>query len=193
MIPAKFFASVGRFPELPDNPRPHIAFVGRSNVGKSSLVNHLANQKKLARISREPGRTQTMNLYDFSGRFFLIDLPGYGYAKTSKTQRENFSEMITEYLSTAKQLRMTFVVIDARIPFSALDEAMMEWLRQNQISFSIIMNKMDKVAPNDAQKLHKLLGEKYPNVKRIEHSIHSGKNQKAIWGAIETALDVRIQ
>ncbi len=183
-----FFASVGTIAELPDDSRPHVAMVGRSNVGKSSMINHLANQKRLARVSGEPGRTQTVNLYDFSGKFFLVDLPGYGYAKTAKSIRENFPQMIQEYLSTSEQLRMVYLIIDARIPQSPFDVDMMKWLTEQDIPFTIVMNKMDKVTKNEAFALHQKLEAQFPGVKRIEHSIRDGKSQNVMWSAIERAV-----
>lgn len=188
MIHATFFASIGRLSELPDDTRPQVAMVGRSNVGKSSMINHLANQKQLARVSGEPGRTQTVNLYDFAGKFFLVDLPGYGYARTTKAIRENFPTMIREYLTTAEQLRMVFLIIDARTPESPLDVEMMKWLTDQGIPFTIVMNKMDKVKRNDAFIVHRRLEGQFPDVARIEHSIRDGKSQKTIWSAIERAV-----
>ncbi|MEK9155351.1 MAG: ribosome biogenesis GTP-binding protein YihA/YsxC [Patescibacteria group bacterium] len=188
MISASFYISATNLAEFPDDNKPHIAMVGRSNVGKSSMINHLAQQKKLARVSSEPGRTQTINLYTMDDRFYLVDLPGYGYAKTSKEKRAEFSTMIHEYLEHTAQLKLVLLIIDARIPATDLDATMLEWLQQTTIPFIIVMNKMDKVKPTDAQKLHQLFQEKYPGVRRIEHSILSGKNQKEIWSAIESAL-----
>lgn len=188
MLAGTFFASVGNLSELPDDTRPQVAMVGRSNVGKSSMINHLANQKQLARVSGEPGRTQTVNLYDFAGKFFLVDLPGYGYAKTAKSIRENFPTMIREYLSTSEQLRMVFLIIDARIPQSPFDVEMMEWLTEQCIPFTIVMNKMDKVTKNEAFAIHRQLEEQFPGVKRLEHSIRDGKSQKTMWSAIESAI-----
>ncbi len=152
------------------------------------MINHLANQKQLARVSGEPGRTQTVNLYDFGGKFFLVDLPGYGFAKTTKAIRENFPTMIREYLSTSEQLRMVFLIIDARIPQSSLDVDMMEWLTEQSIPFTIVMNKMDKVTKNEACVIHQELEYQFPGVKRLEHSIRDGKTQKTMWSAIESAV-----
>ncbi len=188
MYAGTFFASVGNLSELPDDRRPHVAMVGRSNVGKSSMINHLANQKQLARVSGKPGRTQTVNLYDFGGKFFLVDLPGYGFAKTAKSIRENFPTMIREYLSTSEQLRMAFVIIDARVPQSPLDVEMLEWLTAQCIPFTIVMNKMDKVTKNEAFAIHQKLEAQFPGVTRLEHSIRDGKSQKTMWGAIESAV-----
>ncbi len=187
MIPATFFTSTTLLSDLPIDAKPHVAMVGRSNVGKSSMINHLTQQKKLARVSADPGRTQTINLYDIDDRFFLVDLPGYGYAQTSKEKRAAFAEMIHDYLRLTPQLRMVLLIIDARIPPTDLDAEMLAWLQDTGIPFILVMNKMDKVKPAEAQKLHKVLEEKYPSVRRIEHSILSGRNRKELWATIESA------
>jgi GTP-binding protein len=185
---ATFYASVGQRAELPDDDTPHIAMVGRSNVGKSSMINHLTHQKKLARVSSEPGRTQTINLYHIDQRFFLVDLPGYGYAKTSKEKRDAFAEIIHDYLEHSPQLKLILLIIDARIPPSELDATMLGWLQDIGAPFVLVMNKMDKVTPAEARKVHQELEEKYPGVQRIEHSIKSGATQKKLWSTIEGAL-----
>lgn len=187
MIPAAFFTSTTRLSDLPVDAKPHIAMVGRSNVGKSSMINHLTQQKKLARVSADPGRTQTINLYDIDDRFYLADLPGYGYAQTSKEKRAAFSEMIHEYLQFTPQLRLVLLIIDARIPPTDLDTDMLAWLQEMNIPFILIANKMDKLKGEDVRKLHRTLEQKYPGVRRVEHSITSGKNRKEIWGIIEGA------
>lgn len=188
MIPAEFFMSVVERIAIPDSPKAQIAMVGRSNVGKSSLINHLTGQKKLARVSSDPGRTQTLNLYDIDDRFYLVDLPGYGYAKTSLEKREGFAEMINDYLRNSPQLRLVFLIIDARLPLTTLDEDMLNWMQDHAIPFTIVMNKMDKVNARDAAALHKSLEELYPGTPRLEHSIDSGKNRNTIWGVIESAV-----
>ncbi len=188
MIPATFFTSTTLLSDLPISEKPHIAMIGRSNVGKSSLINHLTQQKKLARVSADPGRTQTINLYDIDSRFFLVDLPGYGYAQTSKEKRAAFSTMIHDYLEQTPQLTLIFLIIDARIPPTSLDAAMAQWLQEKNLPFVIIANKMDKLNSEDTRKLHRSLETLYPGVPTIEHSITSGKNRKEIWATIERAL-----
>lgn len=187
MIPASFFTATTRLSDLPVDAKAHIAMVGRSNVGKSSMINHLTGQKKLARVSSDPGRTQTINLYDIDDRFFLVDLPGYGYAQTSKEKRVMFAEMIHEYLLLTPQLRLVLLIIDARIPPTELDADMAAWLHDNGIPFMIVTNKMDKLSSSEASKLHKTLEMKYPGVRQIEHSINSGRNRNELWGVIEGA------
>lgn len=187
MIPVAFFTSTTKLSDLPIDAKPHIAMVGRSNVGKSSMINHLTGQKKLARVSSDPGRTQTINLYDIDDRFFLVDLPGYGYAQTSKEKRVMFAEMIHEYLLLTPQLRLVLLIIDARIPPTDLDADMAAWLQGNGIPFMIVTNKMDKLSSSEASRLHQTLETKYPGVRQIEHSINSGRSRNELWGVIEGA------
>ena len=188
MKSASYISSVVDIKALPKDARPHIAMVGRSNVGKSSMINHLTQRKNLARVSSAPGRTQTMNVYDIDKRFYLIDLPGYGYARKSLEQREKFAEMILNYLGEVKQLRLVLLIVDARIPPSDLDAEMLDWLQREKISFVLIMNKIDKVKKADIPKLEKVLEEKYPGVRRIAHSVGSEKQRKEILVAIEESL-----
>ncbi len=188
MIQASFFKSIVRLSDLPHDNRAHVAMVGRSNVGKSSMINNLTYQKNLARVSSEPGRTQTINLYDIGSRFYLVDLPGYGYAKTSKDKRAAFAEIIHDYLYKTPQLKLVLVIIDARIPLSDLDAEMIEWLQSCGTPFILILNKIDKVKMNDAVKLNQLLERKYPGVERIEHSSLNGKNRDKLWTTIESTF-----
>ena len=129
-----------------------------------------------------------MNVYDIDKRFYLIDLPGYGYARKSLEQREKFAEMILNYLGEVKQLRLVLLIVDARIPPSDLDAEMLDWLQREKISFVLIMNKIDKVKKADIPKLEKVLEEKYPGVRRIAHSVGSEKQRKEILVAIEESL-----
>jgi GTP-binding protein len=157
-----FVQSGGKVSDLPASP-VEVAFVGRSNVGKSSLINALANQKQLARVSNTPGRTQLLNLFSVdrvggssggsSGRSLgdgpatgtVMDLPGYGYAKASKTVRKGWPAMIEGYLLERENLAMVFVLVDGEIGPTKLDVQMLEWLRYNTIPHTIVATKMDKV------------------------------------------------
>ncbi|HIZ60032.1 MAG TPA: ribosome biogenesis GTP-binding protein YihA/YsxC, partial [Candidatus Dorea faecipullorum] len=113
---------------LPQNTRPEIAFAGKSNVGKSSLINALMNRKSFARISATPGKTQTINFYNINDEIYLVDLPGYGYAKVSQKEKENWGKMIEKYLHTSKQLQAVFLLIDIRHEPSANDKMMYDWI-----------------------------------------------------------------
>jgi len=187
MIPAKFLLSATNPFDLPRDDRSHIAMVGRSNVGKSSMINHLTGQKNLARVSSGPGRTQTINLYEIDKRFFLVDLPGYGYAKASKENRVAFAEMILDYLSNATQLRLVLLVIDARIPLSEIDASMLRWLQRAKVPFVIVLNKMDAASQSGIAKLNNSLEKLSPGVQRVAHSINSVKHRNEVWTAIEQA------
>lgn len=187
MTSATYFASAVKLDELPRDARPHVAMVGRSNAGKSSLINHLTSRKDLAHVSSSPGRTQTINLYEIDKKFFLVDLPGYGYAKKSLQTRGNFSEMIKDYLRHAKQLRLVLLIVDARTQ-SALDAEMFAWLTRMKIPFAIIVNKVDQLSKSEMTILNRALDKKYPGVTRIDHSVDSGAHRKNIWDAIDRAV-----
>ncbi|NLW16464.1 MAG: YihA family ribosome biogenesis GTP-binding protein [Firmicutes bacterium] len=124
---------------------PEIALVGRSNVGKSSLINALLNRRALARTSGQPGKTQTANFYLINEAFYLVDLPGYGYAKTSKVQRAQFSRLVGEYLETREELKLVLQVVDLRHPPTALDQAMFQYLQQLGRPQLVVANKLDKL------------------------------------------------
>jgi GTP-binding protein len=143
-----FVQSASRVDQLPESP-VEVAFVGRSNVGKSSLVNSLANRKQLARVSNTPGRTQLINLFDVeenrSEPGTLVDLPGYGYAKASKSIRRDWPEMIEGYILERPNLAMVFVLVDGPIGPTKLDQQMLAWLRFNVVPHTVVATKFDKV------------------------------------------------
>ena len=138
--------------KLPDNEMPEIAFAGKSNVGKSSLINGLINRKSLARTSSQPGKTQTINFYNVNKNLYFVDLPGYGYAKVSKSVQEKWGDMIERYLRTSKQLKAVFLLIDIRHEPSANDKAMYDWIVYNGYNPIIIATKMDKIKRSQLQK-----------------------------------------
>ena len=148
---AKF---IGAFPKTDDCPQtdlPEFAFIGRSNVGKSSLINLITGRKELAKVSQRPGKTQTINLFLIDEKWHLVDLPGYGYARVSKTTREVFSKMIKFYIANRPQLLSLFVLIDASIPPQKMDIEFVEWLGEMRIPFAILFTKMDKGKKLDNQ------------------------------------------
>ncbi|MCA9384370.1 MAG: YihA family ribosome biogenesis GTP-binding protein [Candidatus Magasanikbacteria bacterium] len=155
---------------LPKGNKPQIAFIGRSNVGKSSLINHLAGQKQLAHSSSTPGRTRTINVFDVDKRYFLIDLPGYGYAKGRKTAGYFFDDMIGGYLENNPLLKLVFVIIDARLGPTELDQQMLSFLQAEKIPFAIIANKVDKLTHSEKLKLRKELEASYAGLNVVMHS-----------------------
>ncbi len=142
---------------LPDNQLPEIAFAGKSNVGKSSLINGLLNRKALARTSSAPGKTQTINFYNVNKELYFVDLPGYGYAKVSRETQEKWGVMIEKYLQTSRQLKAVLLLIDIRHEPSANDRNMYEWINYNGYKPVIIATKLDKINRSQIQKHIKML------------------------------------
>ena len=142
---------------LPENDKPEIAFAGKSNVGKSSLINALMNRKAYARTSAQPGKTQTINFYNINDALYYVDLPGYGYAKVSQTEKEKWGRMIENYLRRSKQLRCVFLLVDIRHEPSANDRQMYEWIVHNGYKPVIIATKLDKIKRSQEAKQLKLV------------------------------------
>ena len=138
--------------KLPDTGRPEVAFAGKSNVGKSSLINSLVNRKALARTSAQPGKTQTINFYNINESIYLVDLPGYGYAKVPQSEKEKWGKMIERYLHTSKVLKAVFLLVDIRHDPSANDKMMYDWVVHNGYNPIIIADKMDKLKRSQIQK-----------------------------------------
>ena len=143
--------------KLPENDKAEIAFAGKSNVGKSSLINALMNRKSLARTSAQPGKTQTINFYNINDAMYLVDLPGYGYAKVSQTEKEKWGKMIEKYLHKSKVLQAVFLLIDIRHEPSANDKQMYDWIMSNGFHPIIIATKLDKIKRSQLQKQIKLI------------------------------------
>lgn len=131
---------------------PEFAFIGRSNVGKSSLINMLCNNNKLAHTSSTPGKTKIINHFLINDNWYLVDLPGYGYAKTAKTERVVFENMITDYVTKRENLICLFVLVDYRLPLQQIDAEFMQWLGEKNIPFSIIFTKADKLSKTELKK-----------------------------------------
>ena len=144
---AQFVISNTDLENCPKGPLPEYAFIGRSNVGKSSLINSLCNKKNLAKTSSRPGKTQLINHFLINEKWHLVDLPGYGYARVSKSQKKVFQSFITSYFEKRKQLINAFLLIDIRHEPQPIDLKFMEWLGENQIPFSIVFTKADKLKP----------------------------------------------
>ncbi|MGS2762089.1 ribosome biogenesis GTP-binding protein YihA/YsxC [Sinomicrobium sp. M5D2P9] len=149
---AEFVISNTNVSKCPSEPIPEYAFIGRSNVGKSSLINMLTGRKQLAKTSGKPGKTQLINHFRINNRWFLVDLPGYGYARVSKKVKKTFQKFITDYFEKREQLVCAFVLIDIRHEPQDIDLEFMEWLGVNNIPFSIVFTKADKLKPKAAEK-----------------------------------------
>ncbi|MCI5934439.1 MAG: ribosome biogenesis GTP-binding protein YihA/YsxC [Lachnospiraceae bacterium] len=143
--------------KIPDNTLPEIAFAGKSNVGKSSLINALMNRKSLARTSSSPGKTQTINFYNINSEMYLVDLPGYGYAKVSEAEKAKWGKMIENYLHTSKQLRAVFLLIDIRHEPGKNDKTMYDWIVYQGYQPIIIATKLDKLKRSQVQKAIKVV------------------------------------
>ena len=144
---ANFVMSNSNVAHCPKEPIPEYAFIGRSNVGKSSLINMLTQRKSLAKTSGRPGKTQLINHFKINDNWFLVDLPGYGYARVSKKDKKTFQKYITEYFLKRKQLVSAFILIDIRHSPQKIDMEFMEWLAVQQIPFAIVFTKADKLGP----------------------------------------------
>ena len=149
---ADFVMSNSDVAKCPNEPIPEYAFIGRSNVGKSSLINMLTERKGLAKTSGRPGKTQLINHFKINGNWFLVDLPGYGYARVSKKDKKTFQKYVTDYFVKRKQLVSAFVLVDVRHEPQKIDMEFMEFLGENMIPFSIIFTKADKLKPKVIEK-----------------------------------------
>ena len=149
---AEFVVSYSDVSKCPVYPFPEYAFIGRSNVGKSSLINSLCNKKKLAKTSSKPGKTQLINHFLINKNWFLVDLPGYGYAYASKTNKRKFQKLISEYFKKRKQLINAYLLIDIRHEVQKIDLIFIEWMIKNYVSFSIVFTKSDKLKKNQIEK-----------------------------------------
>ena len=174
---------------LPDNKYPEIAFAGKSNVGKSSLINGLLNRKSLARTSATPGKTQTINFYNINDELYLVDLPGYGYAKVSEAEKVKWGKLIERYLHNSKQLKAVFLLIDIRHEPSANDRMMYDWIVDMGYNPIIIATKLDKIKRSQIQKQMKLIKTTLnlvPGTVIIPFSATTKQGRDEIWELVET-------
>ncbi|PTY00151.1 ribosome biogenesis GTP-binding protein YihA/YsxC [Opitutus sp. ER46] len=148
---AAFELSAPSLDKCPTRPLPEFALIGRSNVGKSSLINSLTQRRELARTSNTPGKTQLLNFYVINNAWRLVDLPGYGYAKVSRDQRADFNQTVARYLSERKTLRLVFVLLDSRLPLQPVDREFIQWLEGVGTPFALVFTKMDKHSPTQGR------------------------------------------
>ncbi len=177
--------------KLPENTRPEVAFAGKSNVGKSSLINALMNRKSLARTSSQPGKTQTINFYNINDSIYFVDLPGYGYARTSEHIKEQWGKMVENYLHRSRQLKAVFLLIDIRHKPSENDRIMYDWIKGHGYQPIIIATKLDKINRSQIQKQVKLLKETLKaeqNVRIVPFSATTKQGREEIYEIIEEIL-----
>lgn len=178
---------------LPEHDKIEIAFAGKSNVGKSSLINALMNRKALARTSAQPGKTQTINFYNINDALYLVDLPGYGYAKVSQTEKEKWGRLIERYLHSSAQLKAVFLLIDIRHEPSANDRQMYDWILHNGYEPIIIATKLDKIKRSQVMKQVKLVKEGLqvrPGTIVIPFSAETKQGRDEIWEVIEGYMEM---
>ena len=174
--------------KLPDNQLPEIAFAGKSNVGKSSLINALMNRKSYARTSATPGKTQTINFYNINEEMYLVDLPGYGYAKVSEQEKIKWGQLIERYLHGSKQLKAVFLLVDIRHAPGENDKIMYQWVCHYGYEPIIIATKLDKIKRSQIQKQLKLLREGLqvkPGTVILPFSAETKQGREEIWQVIE--------
>ena len=177
--------------KLPETDKVEIAFAGKSNVGKSSLINALMNRKALARTSATPGKTQTINFYNVNDVMYLVDLPGYGYAKVSEQEKIKWGQLIERYLNTSKQLKAVFLLIDIRHDRSANDKMMYEWIVSQGYHPIIIATKLDKLKRSQVAKHVKMIKEGLkllPGTTVIPFSAETKQGREEIWELMDSYL-----
>ncbi len=177
--------------KLPDTELPEVAFAGKSNVGKSSLINGLMNRKSLARTSAQPGKTQTINYYNINNAMYLVDLPGYGYAKVSVKEKEKWGQMIENYLHSSQQLRAVFLLIDIRHEPSVNDKQMYDWVVYQGYDPIIIATKLDKIKRSQVQKHLKMIREGLqvkPKTPILPYSALSKQGREEIWNLMDELM-----
>lgn len=188
---AKFFASYGKFEQIPPPERVEIAFSGRSNVGKSSLINKIFNRKSLARVSAVPGKTATINFYELEN-IYIVDLPGYGYAKVAKSEKQRWNKLIGGYLAADRDLALVFQLIDFRHPPTADDISMINYLIDGEFPFVVVLTKADKLSNNQrAERLEALKAELpcFEDITVVQFSAETGEGVEELRSVIEEVAE----
>jgi len=181
---ADITASYGQFKQLPPFSKPEIAFSGRSNVGKSSLINKLLNRRALARVSSRPGKTITINYFDIDGKVFIVDLPGYGYAKIAKSEKERFGQLSEKYLQSGR-IALLVQLIDFRHPPTKDDLIMLEFLNQSSANYVIALTKADKLKKKEREGNYAAICERLPGTQIIAFSSETGEGVTELRQVIE--------
>ena len=186
----EFITSLTEYKKFPGIGKPEIAFAGRSNVGKSSLLNSLARRKTLAKVSATPGKTRMINIFNADGAFFLVDLPGYGFAKVTQQEQERWGKMMSGYFQTSKSLRLTLHLVDIRHEPTRDDVTMNRFLRQTEQPFFVVATKADKISKAQRQKNIALIGRalEVQPWQILPYSSETGEGRKELLKVIEDAL-----
>jgi GTP-binding protein len=158
---AAFVSSFSKFESLPADGKPEVALIGRSNVGKSSLINAIADRKQLAKTSSSPGKTRTLNYYLVNGKFYLVDMPGFGYAKLAKSERAQWAELTEQYFTQRKSLTAIGLLIDSRHPELESDIMALRWFRDHELPFFVVLTKCDKAKQQDIARHIRAVGESH--------------------------------
>jgi GTP-binding protein len=187
---AEFLKSAFQESDWPRDPKPEIAFMGRSNVGKSSVINSLLSARGLARTSNTPGRTQSLNFFDINNSFRFVDLPGFGYARVPKSLRLGWGEMVTSYLAKRQQLVLSIQLVDSRHEPTNLDLQLHEWLEHSAKPHLIVATKSDKLSKNDLKMSLERARRVFNAANVIAFSAKSGNGRDELWRTIENALAV---
>jgi GTP-binding protein len=191
IVSTEFVIGVARRDQLPDDGLPEIALAGRSNVGKSSLINRMVNRKNLARTSAQPGKTQQLNFYRVNGEMYFVDFPGYGYAKVSKAQREKWGRLIESYIRGRKQLKLQLLIVDLRHPPTGDDKLMYDWLRHYGIPTCVVATKADKVPRTRRQRHLRVVRETLgldDGVPLVLFSAETGEGRDELWNIVRQAI-----
>ncbi len=194
ILKAQFVCSSEKLSQLPSDGLPEVAFIGRSNVGKSSLVNMLTGHGSLAKVSSTPGKTRLINHFRIDGQWYLVDLPGYGYARASKSQRGEFSRIITDYVLRAEQMHFLFVLVDSRLEPQAIDLRFIEMLGREGIPFGLIFTKTDKLSASqlrrNVERYEKVLSEQWEELPpMLRSSSETRQGREEILTFIRTMLE----
>ena len=184
----EFIKSAFKEDDWPVDTRPEIAFLGRSNVGKSSLINSLLATRGLARTSSTPGRTQSLNFFLISERFWFVDLPGFGYAKVPKNIKSTWGEMATSYLAKRSQLVLSIQIVDSRHEPTKLDLQLHEWLQHNEKPLLTVATKSDKLSNNELRKNLERIARTLNDDSVVAYSAKTGRGRDEIWRAITNAM-----
>jgi GTP-binding protein len=188
---AKFVAAATTEASLLKGHKPEIAFLGRSNVGKSSLMNSLLQVTGLARTSSTPGRTQSLNFFFINESFYFVDLPGYGYAKVSKDKRQEWGKLIEKYLAERQQLVLSILIVDARHEPSPLDLQMKSWLQHFELPYLVVSTKADKLSLNERRKSLQLAKKVLGTESIVQYSSVTREGAKDIWNAIGNSITAK--